>query len=69
MYSDRTNLARRIAEFLRQVGNELVRVAWPGRAEVVRYTTVVFCTVVLLTALLFGLDAIFAKLVLQLFTH
>jgi len=58
-----------MAEYLRETGNELAKVAWPGRAEVARYTTVVFCTVVLLTAVVFGLDAIFAKLVLQLFTR
>ncbi|MGO8875443.1 MAG: preprotein translocase subunit SecE [Acidimicrobiales bacterium] len=34
-----------------------------------KYTTVVFSTVVLVTAVVFGLDAGFAKLVLQLFTR
>ncbi|MGA2208370.1 MAG: preprotein translocase subunit SecE [Acidimicrobiales bacterium] len=57
----------RAAEFLRQVRVELVKVAWPGRAEVIKYTTVVLCTVVLLTAVVFGLDASFAKAVLVLF--
>jgi len=66
--ADRPSLPKRIGEYLREVRNELVKVAWPGRAEVVKYTIVVFCTVVLLTAVVFGLDALFAKLVLILVT-
>lgn len=65
--AERGSLPKRAAEYLREVRNELVKVAWPGRAEVVKYTIVVFCTVVLLTAVVFGLDALFAKLVLLLF--
>ena len=65
--AERPSLPKRTAEYLREVRNELVKVAWPGRAEVIKYTIVVFCTVVLLTAVVFGLDALFAKLVLLLF--
>jgi preprotein translocase subunit SecE len=66
---DRPSFFKRAAEYLREVRNELVKVAWPGRAEVVKYTIVVFCTVVLLTATVFGLDALFARAVLLLFGH
>jgi preprotein translocase subunit SecE len=66
---DRPSFFKRTAEYLREVRNELVKVAWPGRAEVVKYTIVVFCTVVLLTATVFGLDALFARAVLLLFGH
>ncbi len=65
---ERPSLPKRTAEYLRDVRTELVKVAWPGRQEVIKYTIVVFCTVVLLTAIVFGLDALFAKLVLVLFT-
>ena len=64
---DRPSLPLRIAEYLREVRTELAKVAWPGRGEVVKYTIVVFCTVVLLTAVVFGLDASFARAVLALF--
>ena len=57
----------RVTEFVREVRNELVKVAWPGRSEVVNYTVVVFVTLVLLTAIVFGLDYIFAKGVIFLF--
>jgi len=66
--ADRPSFPRRVGEYLREVRNELAKVAWPGRAEVVKYTIVVFCTVVLLTAVVFGLDALFARIVLLLFT-
>jgi preprotein translocase subunit SecE len=67
--TDRPSRWKRIGEYLREVRNELVKVAWPGRAEVVKYTIVVFFTVVLLTATVFGLDALFARIVLVLFGH
>jgi preprotein translocase subunit SecE len=67
--ADRPSISKRTAEYLREVRNELVKVAWPGRAEVVKYTIVVFFTVVVLTATVFGLDALFARLVLILFGH
>ncbi|MDA8264289.1 MAG: preprotein translocase subunit SecE [Actinomycetota bacterium] len=65
--ADRPSLPRRVGEYLREVRNELVKVAWPGRTEVIKYTIVVFFTIVVLTAIVFGLDALFAKAVLVLF--
>ncbi len=64
---DRPSFPKRVGEYLREVRNELVKVAWPGRAEVIKYTIVVFFTIVVLTAIVFGLDALFAKVVLVLF--
>jgi preprotein translocase subunit SecE len=54
-------------QYTREVRAELRKVAWPTRAEVVNYTIVVLVTVVVLTALIFGLDYVFAKFVLFLF--
>jgi preprotein translocase subunit SecE len=54
-------------EFSREVRNELAKVAWPNRQEVVKYTLVVFVTLVFMTALVFGLDSAFARGVLFLF--
>ncbi len=64
---DRPSLPSRIVEFSREVRNELAKVAWPNRQEVVKYTIVVFVTLVFMTSLVFGLDAGFAKGVLFLF--
>ncbi len=49
-------------EFLHEVNVELRKVAWPTRAETINYSTVVFVTLALLMALIFGLDLVFTKL-------
>ena len=54
-------------QFVREVKAELRKVAWPSREEVVRLSGVVLFTVILLTALIFGLDYVFAKSVFFLF--
>ena len=64
---DRPGRPERILEFAREVRNELAKVAWPNRPEVVKYTLVVFVTLVFMTSLVFGLDYGFAKGVLFLF--
>jgi preprotein translocase subunit SecE len=55
------------ATFLREVRGELRRVAWPTRAEVVNYSTIVLFTLAILITLIFILDYAFAKLILFLF--
>jgi preprotein translocase subunit SecE len=55
------------ATFLREVRGELRRVAWPTRAEVVNYSTIVLFTLAVLIALIFVMDYAFAKSVLFLF--
>jgi preprotein translocase subunit SecE len=64
---DRPSRVQRILEFAREVRNELAKVAWPNRPEVVKYTLVVFVTLVFMTSLVFGLDYGFAKGVIFLF--
>ena len=66
---DRPGLPERVIEFSREVRNELAKVAWPNRKEVVKYTIVVFVTLVFMTSLVFGLDSGFAKGVLFLFGY
>ena len=46
---------------------ELRKVAWPTRAEVINYSTIVLITLVVLIALIFALDYAFAKSVFFLF--
>ena len=53
--------------FLREVRGELRRVAWPSRAEVVNYSTIVLVTLIVLVSLVFVLDFGAAKGVLFLF--
>lgn len=54
-------------QFLREVVAELQKVAWPSGEETVKYSVVVFITVVLLTAMIYGLDWVFSTFMLELF--
>jgi preprotein translocase subunit SecE len=45
-------------QYLREVRDEMRKVAWPKRPEVVRYSIVVVITVIVYTALVGGLDAL-----------
>ena len=54
-------------EFLKQVRQELKKVNWPTRRELVGYTIVVLVAVVFLTAMVFGMDLAFSKAVLRVF--
>ncbi len=55
-------------EYTRQVRSELRKVAWPTRAEVVNYSVVVLMALIVLTAIIFGLDFLFGKGVFFLFS-
>ncbi|HEY2330695.1 MAG TPA: preprotein translocase subunit SecE [Acidimicrobiales bacterium] len=54
-------------QYLHEVTGELRKVAWPTRDEVIRYSTIVLVTLIVLTTLIFGLDYVFAKSILYLF--
>jgi len=58
---------KRITRFLREVRQELKKVAWPSRNEVFTYTVVVLVSVTFVTLLTFGLDYLFGKGVLTFF--
>jgi preprotein translocase subunit SecE len=53
--------------FIKDVRVELRKVAWPTRSEVVNYSIIVLVAVVILTALIAGLDWVFGEFVLSLF--
>ena len=50
-----------IRQYLREVRDEMRKVAWPKRPEVKRYSIIVVVTVVVYTALVGGLDFVFAE--------
>ena len=54
-------------EYARQVRAELRKVAWPTRAEVINYSIIVLVALLVLMALIFGLDYLFGKAVFFLF--
>lgn len=53
--------------FVKEVGAELKKVAWPSRQEVVAYSIVVLVSVIVIAALIFGMDYVFTQGVLELF--
>jgi preprotein translocase subunit SecE len=54
-------------QFLKEVRQELKKVNWPSREEMIAYTVVVLVAVVVLTSLVFGMDVVFSKAVLRIF--
>lgn len=58
---------RRWRRFLKEVRQELKKVAWPSRAEIFTYTIVVLVSVAVMTTYVFGLDFGLGKLVLAVF--
>ena len=58
---------RSLLRFLREVVAELRKVIWPGRRELITYTTVVIVFVAFVVALVAGLDLIFARAVIAVF--
>ena len=64
-----TEQGERLAEFRReQAIRQREMVVWPTRRTVAGYTVVVLVSVSVITAIIFGLDWLFGKAVLQLFT-
>ena len=57
----------RVVTYVRQVVAELRKVIWPGRRELITYTTVVIVFVAFIVALVAGLDLLFAKAVIAVF--
>jgi preprotein translocase subunit SecE len=50
-----------IRQYLREVRDEMRKVAWPKRPEVKRYSIIVTLTVLVYTALVGGLDFVFGE--------
>jgi preprotein translocase subunit SecE len=55
-------------QFVREVRDEMRQVAWPSRAELINYTSVVLTTLIIMISLIFVLNLAFGKLITLLFT-
>lgn len=64
---EREGRLKRWRRFLKEVRQELKKVAWPTRQEVVTYTIVVLVSVTFVTLLVFGLDYLFSEGLLNLY--
>jgi preprotein translocase subunit SecE len=63
----RVRFLGRIGRFFREVVAELRKVIWPTRNELLTYTAVVVVFVAVITAIVMGLDYVYAKGVLFVF--
>ena len=63
----RPSRLRLATTFYKQVVAELRKVIWPGRRELITYTTVVIVFVAVMVALVAGLDILFAQGVIAVF--
>ena len=63
----RRNPFARITLFIRQVNAELRKVVTPTRRELFSYTAVVLVFVIIMMALVWGLDQVFGLVVLYIF--
>ena len=56
-------------QFLREVRGELRKVAWPTREETINYSIVVLITIIVVGAMIYGLDWSFSTFILELFDN
>ena len=63
----RPNPISRLIRFIREVVAELRKVIWPTRKELITYTSVVVVFVTVMTAIVWGIDAGVAKIVMWAF--
>ena len=56
-----------VRQYFREVRDEMRQVAWPTRPEVINYTSIVGTVLLMMIALIFGLNYTFSKAILWLF--
>jgi preprotein translocase subunit SecE len=56
-----------VRQFLKEVRQELKRVDWPNRRELISYTVVVLATLIVTTTFVFVLDYAFSRFIFKLF--
>ncbi len=61
------SLPARLSLFYRQVIAELRKVIWPGRKQLVTYTTVVIAFVLVVIAFVTALDLVFGEVIFRIF--
>ncbi|HYI61934.1 MAG TPA: preprotein translocase subunit SecE [Acidimicrobiales bacterium] len=54
-------------QFVREVRGEMRKVNWPTRAETLNYSVIVFVTIVIMTALIAGVDFGLSKAILWIY--
>ena len=63
---ERKSFFNRVRDYLHEVRQELRKVTWPTREQMIAFTTVTVITSTVLTAVIFGLDVVAKEAVLWL---
>ena len=64
--AERKNVFERVRDYLHEVRQELRKVTWPTREQLIAFTTVTVITSTVLTAVIFGLDVVAKEAILWL---
>ena len=64
--TERKSFIRRIGGYLHEVRQEMRKVTWPTREQMIAFTTVTVVTCVILTFVIFGIDILMKNLVFKL---
>ncbi len=63
---ERKSFFNRVRDYLHEVRQELRKVTWPTREQMIAFTTVTVITSTVLTAVIFGLDVLAKEAILWL---
>lgn len=64
--AEKRSLFARLKQYLHEVRQELKKVTWPTREQMIAFTSVTLITSAVLTAIIFGLDVVMKEFVLKL---
>lgn len=64
--AEKVNIFVRIKRYFKEIRNEMRKVAWPTRSEVISFTMVVLATVIILAFIVGVLDVIFQYVVTKI---
>src|SRR5690606_28965993 len=64
--TERKSFFRRVGEYLHEVRQELRKVTWPNREQMITFTTITLITTTVLTLVIFGFDILAKEGVFQL---
>lgn len=65
--TERKSFIQRLGGYLHEVRQEMRKVTWPTREQMIAFTTVTIVTCVLLSGVIFGIDIVMKEFVFKIF--
>jgi preprotein translocase subunit SecE len=65
--TERKSFFQRLGGYLHEVRQEMRKVTWPTREQMIAFTTVTLVTIVVLTGVIFGIDFVMKEFVFKIF--